>query len=117
MLLHVSQPAPAPAIVAPAPNSDRDQFPSCRNWGAGQPKPAGCTVPQLRQYWIDLARPAVDPELGPVVETMTIDAEIHAGYVPGQGGEVARLTALVAAEMPGWTIAGLSLADDPGEEF
>jgi hypothetical protein len=52
-----------------------------------------------------------------MVETTVIDAEIHAGYVPGQGGEVARLTALVAAEMPGWTIAGLSLADDPGEEF
>jgi hypothetical protein len=52
-----------------------------------------------------------------VVETLTIDAEIHAGYVPGQGGEVARLTALVAAEYPTWEITGLSLADDPGEEF
>jgi hypothetical protein len=52
-----------------------------------------------------------------MLESLTIDAEIHAGYIPGQGGEIARLTALVAAEMPGWTIAGLSLADDPGEEF
>jgi hypothetical protein len=59
----------------------------------------------------------VDPELGPVVETMTIDAEIHAGYIPGQGGEVARLTALVADAMPGWEITGLSLADDPDTEF
>jgi hypothetical protein len=77
-----------------------------------------CPKTQLRTYWIDLSRPAVDPELGPVVETLTIDAEIHAGYLPQQGGgEIARLTALVAAEMPGWEIAGLSLADDPGEEF
>jgi hypothetical protein len=60
----------------------------------------------------------VDPEHGPVVETLTIDAEIHAGYLPQDGGgEVARLQALAAAEMPGWTITGLSLADDPGEEF
>ena len=22
--------------------SSRDEFPSCRNWGAGQPRPAGC---------------------------------------------------------------------------
>jgi hypothetical protein len=49
---------------------------------------------------------------------MVIDAEIIAGYLPQDGGgEVARLTALVAATMPGWTITGLSLADDPGEEF
>jgi hypothetical protein len=48
---------------------------------------------------------------------MVIDAEIHAGFIPGEGGEIKRLTALVAAEMPGWEIAGLSLADDPGTEF
>jgi hypothetical protein len=53
-----------------------------------------------------------------MLESLTIDAEITAGYLPQQGGgEIARLTALVAAEMPGWTITGLSLADDPGEEF
>jgi hypothetical protein len=52
-----------------------------------------------------------------MVETTVIDAEIIAGYIPGEGGEIKRLTALVAAEMPGWTITGLSLADDPGEEF
>jgi hypothetical protein len=52
-----------------------------------------------------------------MLESLTIDAEIHAGYLPGQGGEVARLQSLVAAEMPGWTITGLSLADDPGTEF
>jgi hypothetical protein len=52
-----------------------------------------------------------------MVETTVIDAEIIAGYIPGQGGEVKRLQALVAAEYPTWTITGLSLADDPGEEF
>jgi hypothetical protein len=111
MLLHVSQPAPAPAIIAPAPKSSpRDEFPSCRNWGAGQPKPAGCAKPQTRLYWLQLDNAATE-------ETMVIDAEIHAGYVPGQGGEVKRLEALVAATMPGWTITGLSLADAPEEEF
>jgi hypothetical protein len=48
---------------------------------------------------------------------MVIDAEIHAGYIPGQGGEIARLTALVAAEYPTWEITGLSLADAPDVEF
>jgi len=53
-----------------------------------------------------------------MVETMVIDAEIHAGYIPEEGGgEVTRLAILVAAEMPGWTITGLSLADSPDEEF
>jgi hypothetical protein len=74
-------------------------------------------VPQLRQYWIDLSRQVIDPEHGPMLESLVIDAEIHAGYLPGQGGEVARLQSLVAAEMPGWEIAGLSLADAPDVEF
>jgi hypothetical protein len=115
MLLHVSQPAPAPAIIAPAPTHQGDQFPGRRC--APAPYQGGQRCTQLRAYWLTLERPAVDPEHGPVVETLTIDAEIHAGYVPGQGGEVARLTALVAAEYPTWEITGLSLADDPGEEF
>jgi hypothetical protein len=115
---HSAQTAPAPAIIAPAPKSSRDEFPSCRNWGAGQPKPAGCAAPQLRQYWIDLSRQVIDPEHGPMLESLVIDAEIHAGYLPQDGGgEVARLTALVAAEYPTWEITGLSLADAPEEEF
>jgi hypothetical protein len=121
MLLDFHSAQPAPAIVAPAPESksSRDEFPKCRASGGGGPVVYTCpkTKTQLRAYWIDLARPAVDPELGPVVETMTIDAEIHAGYIPGQGGEVARLQSLVAATMPGWEITGLSLADAPEEEF
>ncbi len=116
MLLHVSQ--PAPAIVAPAPNSDRDTFPGNR-CAPGRHGGQVCTpaVPQLRQYWIDLSRQVIDAEYGPMLESLTIDAEIHAGYIPGQGGEVARLQSLVAAEYPTWEITGLSLADDPGEEF
>ena len=115
MLLHVSQP---PAIVAPAPSHQGNEFPG-RRCAPGRHGGQVCTpaVPQLRQYWIDLSRQVIDPEHGPMLESLTIDAEITAGYIPGQGGEIARLTALVAAEMPGWTIAGLSLADDPGEEF
>ncbi len=113
MLLHVSQ--PAPAIIAPAPSHQGNEFPT--NRCAPAPYQGGQRCTQLRAYWLTLERPAVDPEHGPMLESLTIDAEIHAGYIPGQGGEIARLTALVAAEMPGWTIAGLSLADDPGEEF
>jgi hypothetical protein len=105
---YTSQP---PAIIAPAPESSpRDEFPSCRNWGAGQPKPAGCAKPQTRLYWLQLDNPTTE-------ESMVIDAEIHAGYIPGEGGEIARLTALVAAEYPTWTITGLSLADAPDVEF
>lgn len=120
MLLHSAQPpaivAPAPAIVAPAPTHQGDQFPGRRC--APAPYQGGQRCTQLRAYWIDLSRPTVDPEHGPMVETMTIDAEIHAGYLPQQGGgEVARLQALVAAEYPTWTITGLSLADAPEEEF
>ena len=117
-MLHAIPPT-VPALIAPATASDRDQFPACRNWRAGQPRPAGCRRrAQTRLYWLSLSRPAVDPEHGPMVETMVIDAEIHAGYIPEEGGgEVTRLAILVAAEMPGWTITGLSLADEPDTEF
>ena len=117
MLLHVSQP---PAIIAPAPKSSpRDQFPRRRCAPSPRGRGLSCTeaAPQTRQYWLTLERPTVDPEHGPMLESLTIDAEITAGYIPGQGGEIARLTALVAAEMPGWEIAGLSLADAPDVEF
>ena len=115
MLLHVSQP---PAIVAPAPSHQGNEFPG-RRCAPGRHGGQVCTpaVPQLRQYWIDLSRQVIDPEHGPMLESLVIDAEIHAGYLPGQGGEVARLQSLVAAEMPGWEIAGLSLADAPDVEF
>jgi hypothetical protein len=73
-------------------------------------KPATVTAPQTRLYWLQLDNPATS-------DRTIIDAEIHAGYIPGQGGEVARLEALVAATMPGWTITGLSLADDPDTKF
>jgi len=113
MLLHVSQPAPAPAIIAPAPKSSpRDQFPRRRCAPSPRGRGLSCTeaAPQLRLYWLQLDNPTTE-------ESMVIDAEIIAGYLPGQGGEVARLQSLVADTMPGWTITGLSLADDPGEEF
>ena len=36
-------PLPTPvAITAPAPKRNRDIFPSCRNWEADEPRPAGC---------------------------------------------------------------------------
>ena len=113
MLLHVSQ--PAPAIVAPAPSHQGNKFPT--NRCAPAPYQGGQRCTQLRAYWIDLSRQVIDAEHGPMVETTVIDAEIHAGFIPGEGGEIKRLTALVAAEMPGWTITGLSLADAPEEEF
>jgi hypothetical protein len=112
MLLQTAQP---PAIVAPAPTHQGDQFPGRRC--APAPYQGGQKCTQLRAYWIDLARPTVDPEHGPMVESLTIDAEIIAGYIPGQGGEIARLQVLVADTMPGWTITGLSLADAPDVEF
>ena len=73
-------------------------------------KPATVTAPQTRLYWLQLDNPATS-------DRTIIDAEIHAGYVPGQGGEVKRLEALIAATMPGWEITGISLADAPEEEF
>jgi hypothetical protein len=73
-------------------------------------KPATATAPQTRLYWLQLDNPATS-------DRTIIDAEIHAGYIPGQGGEVKRLEALIAATMPGWTITGLSLADAPDVEF
>jgi hypothetical protein len=116
MLLHSAQ--PAPAIIAPAPSHQGNEFPKCRAAGGGGPVVYTCPKTQLRQYWIDLSRQVIDPEHGPMLESLVIDAEIHAGYLPQDGGgEVARLTALVAATMPGWTITGLSLADAPEEEF
>ena len=109
MLTQTLPPAP-PAIVAPATASSRNEFPSCRNWGAGQPKPAGCSR-QTRAYWLQIDNLET-------LERTVIDAEITEGYIPEQGGgEVARLALLVAAEMPGWEITGLQLADSPDEEF
>ncbi len=105
---HSAQPAPAPAIIAPAPTHQGNKFPT--NRCAPAPYQGGQRCTQLRTYWLQLDNPATE-------ESMVIDAEIIAGYLPGQGGEVARLQSLVADTMPGWTITGLSLADDPGEEF
>jgi hypothetical protein len=107
---YTSQP---PAIIAPAPESSpRDQFPRRRCAPSPRGRGLSCTeaAPQTRLYWLQLDNPTTE-------ESMVIDAEIIAGYLPGQGGEVARLQSLVADTMPGWTITGLSLADDPGEEF
>ena len=78
-------------------------------------KPATVTAPQTRLYWVTLERPTVDPEHGPMVEETTVDAEIPAGYIPGEGGEIARLTALVAAD--GWTITALIDTAEPDTEF
>ena len=111
MLLHVSH--PAPAIVAPAPSHQGDQFPRRRCAPSPRGRGLSCTeaAPQTRLYWLQLDNPTTE-------ESMVIDAEIIAGYLPQDGGgEVARLQALVAAEMPGWTITGLSLADAPDVEF
>ena len=114
-MLHAIPPT-VPAIVAPATKSSRDEFPGNRCAPRPDGKGQRCTA-QTRLYWVTLSRPVVDPEHGEMVETDIIDAEITEGYIPGEGGEVKRLTALVAAAMPGWTITGLQLADAPDVEF
>ncbi|MFM7324429.1 MAG: hypothetical protein ACKO4L_05790 [Nodosilinea sp.] len=113
-MLHAIPPTAPPAIVAPATASSRNQFPSCRNWGAGQPKPAGCSR-QTKTYAVLLTRPMVDPEHGDMVEEFTTEVTITAGYIPGEGGEVARMAALVAPD--GWTIAALVDTAEPDAEF
>ena len=108
MLPQVSLPPAPPAIVAPATKSSRDEFPKCRAAGGGGPVVYTC--PQTRLYWLQL-------DNATTLERQVIDAEITAGFIPGEGGEVARLQILVAAEMPGWEITGLQLADSPDVEF
>jgi len=108
MLVQTLPPAP-PALIAPITESSRDEFPKCRAAGGGGPVVYTC--PQTRLYWLQLDNPET-------LERTVIDAEIHAGYIPEQGGgEITRLAILVAAEMPGWEITGLSLADEPDTEF
>ncbi len=111
MLTQISLPPAPPAIVAPITESSRDEFPACRNWRAGQPKPPGCRRrAQTRQYWLQL-------DNATTLERQVIDAEVTEGYIPGEGGEIKRLETLVAAAMPGWEITGLQLADEPDTEF
>ncbi len=118
-MLHAIPPT-VPAIIAPATVAlgDRDSFPKCRAAGGGGPVVYTCPKAQTRLYWVDLARTVTDPEHGPMVEEFTVDAEVTMGYLPEQGGgEVTRLKALIAADMPGWEIIGLQLADAPEVEF
>lgn len=129
-----------PTIVEPQGRSSRDHFPRCRASGGGQQTVYTCKgetvadprsefpdnrrgtggptlpAPRMRLYWVLLTRPTVDPEYGPMLETTIVDAQVAEGLVNGVG-EVARLNTLVASEMPGWKIAGLSLADAPDVEF
>lgn len=123
-----------PTIVEPQGRSSRDQFPRCRASGGGQPTVYTCKgetvaadprsefpdnrrgtggpplpAPRMRLYWLVLNNETT-------LETTIVDAQVAEDLVDGVG-EVARLNTLVASEMPGWKIAGLSLADDPDVEF
>jgi len=66
-------------------------------------------APKVRDYWLLLSN-------SETLESTVVDASVVQGQVEGLG-EVARLASLVASEMPGWEIAGLSLADEPDVEF
>ena len=84
-------------------------------WPASQPKPG--TV-QTRTYWVQLEKPEVDPELGEVYVTKTVDLTIQAGFLPNQGGgEISRLHVLVARQLPGWSVVNMAPADQDAEEF
>ena len=118
-----------PALVEPLARSSRNQFPSCRASGGGQQTVYTCKAdprsefpdnrrgtggpplpaPKVRDYWLLLSNPET-------LESTVVDASVVQGQVEGLG-EVARLASLVASEMPGWEIAGLSLADEPDVEF
>lgn len=123
-----------PALVEPLARSSRDQFPRCRASGGGQQTVYTCKgqtlaadprsefpdnrrgtggpplpAPKVREYWLLLSNPYT-------LESTVVDAQVIQGQVEGLG-EVARLASLVASEMPGWEIAGLSLADEPDVEF
>jgi len=112
MLTQTLPPAP-PAIVAPITESSRDEFPKCRAAGGGGPVVYTCK--QTKTYALLLTRPMVDPEHGDMVEEFTTEVTITAGYIPGEGGEVTRMAALVAPD--GWTIAALVDTAEPDAEF
>ncbi|XGB43227.1 MAG: hypothetical protein LVS60_05480 [Nodosilinea sp. LVE1205-7] len=113
MLPQVSLPPTPPAIVAPIAESSRDEFPKCRAAGGGGPVVYTCK--QTKTYALLLERPMVDPEHGPMVEEFTTEVTITAGYIPGEGGDVARLRALFASD--GWTITALLDTAEPDVEF
>jgi len=84
-------------------------------WPMEQPKPG--TV-QTRTYDVLLQRAAIDPEIGPVMETATVGVTIPAGFLPNQGGgEIARLHVQLANTMPGWSVVNMAPADQDAEEF
>ena len=112
-MLHAIPPT-VPAIVAPATKSSRDEFPKCRASGCGGPVVYTCPK-QTKTYALLLTRPTVDPEHGEMVEEFTTELTITAGYIPGEGGEITRMTAMVAPD--GWKIAALFDMAEPDVEF
>lgn len=87
----------------------RSEFPDNRR-GTGGPVPRAPR--QVREYWATLQRSAVDPEIGDVFETDTVDVYVDAGP-----GEIDRLFAAVAVGYLDWELVKFNLAEDPFDEF
>ena len=113
-MLHALPAYEIPAIVAPVTEASRDEFPKCRAAGGGGPVVYTCPK-QVKTYPVLLEKSTFDPEVGLVYSERSTEITIEAGYIPGEGGEIARLTALVAAD--GWTITALIDTAEPDTEF
>lgn len=84
-------------------------------WPMDKPRPG--TV-QTRTYWVQVEKPEIDPELGEVYVTKTVDFTIQVGFLSNQGGgEISRLHVLVARQLPGWSVVNMAPADQDAEEF
>jgi len=116
-MLHQNIPPAPPAIVAPATASDRNQFPSCRNWGAGQPKPAGCS--RTVWYHISLGGDEVITYPDGTHETeFVLDGfklELEESYLGL--GHLEQIRAEAAARYPGKSILDWWLCKAPANEF
>ena len=81
--------------------------------------PAPVTAPKLatRDYLASIQRSVMDPEIGLCVETEYVEVTVPQGFLPGVGGEIAKVRRYLAQAYPGYALIDIHFAEDMDLEF
>ena len=72
---------------------------------------------RTRPYCVHLRKTFECPTSGRVTDYTSVDISVMEGYIPGRGGEIARLEECIKVDYPDWEITGLYLIEEPAVEF
>jgi hypothetical protein len=70
-----------------------------------------------RDYVASVQRTYMDPEIGLCVETEYLEVTVAQGFLPGVGGEIAKVRLYLAQEYPGYDLVDIHFAEDMDVEF